>query len=281
MNIPEPPSYAIGTAETPSSAGPTLTFLGTAPAAGSRLLLRVSRLRGGPARSAGPARRLRRARAQRRGDPHRHAAGFAPPAGTGIRAIGGPRPVDPLPLRPFGRVSASWSIWYVSAADCRFPASRARRARRGILAEFHYLDDILDFHDVAPFDTVAFDGVRYTALPVTHAAGTYGYLMETERGRTFYASDTGRLPAETAERVHGCETLILDATFWGRNWNPAAHHSVQEAIEEGLELDAGTIYLTHLAMHYNTPVTLAELKAHLAPYDDRVRVAADGLKISI
>ena len=81
--------------------------------------------------------------------------------------------------------------------------------------------------------------------------------------------------------MHGCETLILDATFWGRNWNPAAHHSVQEAIEEGLELDAGTIYLTHLAMHYNTPVTLAELKAHLAPYDDRVRVAADGLKVSI
>ena len=59
--------------------------------------------------------------------------------------------------------------------------------------------------------------------------------MEGPSGRrTFYASDTGALPSETAERVRGCDTLIMDATFWGRNWSPAAHHSVQETIEEGL-----------------------------------------------
>lgn len=161
------------------------------------------------------------------------------------------------------------------------PCYASPAAREGILAEFHYMDDILAFHDLAPFDTVAFDGVSYTALPATHAPGTYGYLMETERGRTFYASDTGHLPDETAERVRGCDTLIMDATFWGRNWSPNAHHSVQETIEEGLELGAGTIYLTHLAMHYDTPVTLAELEDHLATYKGRVRVAADGLSIAL
>lgn len=160
------------------------------------------------------------------------------------------------------------------------PCAASPAVRAGILAEFHYLDDILDFQELAPFDEFAFDDVRYTALPVTHAPGTYGYLMEGPSGRrTFYASDTGALPPETAERVRGADALIMDATFWGRNWSPGAHHSVQETIEEGLALGAGTIYLTHLAMHYDTPITLAELEARLEPYDGRVRCAADGLTI--
>ena len=160
------------------------------------------------------------------------------------------------------------------------PCAASPAARAGILAEFHYLDDILDFRELAPFEELAFDNIRYTALPVTHAPGTYGYLMEGPSGRrTFYASDTGVLPPETAERVRGADALIMDATFWGRNWSPGAHHSVQETIEEGLALGAGTIYLTHLAMHYDTPITLAELEARLEPYDGRVRCAADGLTI--
>lgn len=162
------------------------------------------------------------------------------------------------------------------------PCLASPAARAGILAEFHYLDDILDFRELSPFDAFTFDGVRYTALPVTHAPGTYGYLMEGPDGRrTFYASDTGALPPATAERVRGVDALIMDATFWGRNWNPESHHSVQETIEEGLTLGAGTVYLTHLAMHYDTPVTLAELETHLEPYGGRVRPAADGLTIAL
>ena len=60
-----------------------------------------------------------------------------------------------------------------------------------------------------------------------------------------------------------------------------AYHSVQECIEEGLELDAGTLYLTHLAMHYDEPVTLAELEEYLQQYGGRVKPAADGLTIGI
>lgn len=74
---------------------------------------------------------------------------------------------------------------------------------------------------------------------------------------------------------------MLDATFWKRNWNPNDHHSVQETIEEGFALDAGTIYLTHLAMHYDEPVTLAELEAYVEQYDGRVKVALDGMRFAI
>ena len=161
------------------------------------------------------------------------------------------------------------------------PTYGSADALDGVKTEFHYMTYCLDLHELAPFETLEFDGASYTALPVTHAPGTYGYLIETPATRLFYASDTGKLPEATAERVRGVDVMALDATFWKRNWSPDAHHSVQETIEEGLALDAGTLYLTHLAMHYDEPVTLAELEDYLQQYEGRVRPAADGLTLDI
>ena len=73
----------------------------------------------------------------------------------------------------------------------------------------------------------------------------------------------------------------MDATFWKRNWSPNDHHSIQECIEEGLQLDAKAIYLTHLCMHYDEPITLAQLEDYLRQYDGRVLAAADGLTLDI
>lgn len=154
-------------------------------------------------------------------------------------------------------------------------------ALAGVAQEFHYMTYCLDRRELAPFDELELDGVRYTALPVTHAPGTFGYLIETPKTRLFYASDTGALPAETAERVHDVDIMAMDATFWKRNWSPDAHHSVQECIEEGLALGAKTLFLTHLAMHYDEPITLAQLEEYLQQYDGRVRPAADGLTLDL
>ncbi len=161
------------------------------------------------------------------------------------------------------------------------PVRGSAEALQGIVAEFHYMDYCLDLHAIEPFGTHVFDEVRYTALPVTHAPGTYGYLIETPSTRLFYASDTGPLPAETAERIRGVDVLAMDATFWKRNWNPNNHHSIQECIAEGLALDAGKIYLTHMCMHYDEPITYAQLVAYLERYDGRVEAAMDGLSITI
>ena len=46
-------------------------------------------------------------------------------------------------------------------------------------------------------------------------------------------------------------------------------------------LGAKTLYLTHLAMHYDEPVTLEELENYLEQYDGRVKPATDGLSLSI
>ncbi len=161
------------------------------------------------------------------------------------------------------------------------PTYGSAAALAGVNEEFGYMTYCLEEHAMEPFDTHEFDGVRYTALPVTHAAGTYGYLIETPETRLFYASDTGKLPTETAERVRDVDILAMDATFWKRCWSPAAHHSVQECIEEAFALNAGKLYLTHLAMHYDEPVTLAELEEYLKQYDGRVEAASDGLTFRI
>lgn len=161
------------------------------------------------------------------------------------------------------------------------PVYGSKLALEGIEAEFHYMMDSLEMHVLEPFETHAFDNVKYTALPVRHAPGTYGYLIETEDTRMFYASDTAKLPDATAERVQGVDVLAMDATFWGRCWNPNDHHSIQECIEEGLALDAKQIYLTHMCMHYDQPITYAELMDYLQQYDGRVLPAMDGLSFAI
>ena len=147
--------------------------------------------------------------------------------------------------------------------------------------EFEYMMYCLATAVVEPFESFVIDGVSYTALPVSHAPGTYGYLIETADTRLFYASDTGKLPERTAEMVRGVDVLAMDATYWKENGYPQSHHSVQETIEEGLALDAGVIYLTHMCMHYSEPITLAQLEEYLEQYEGRVRPAADGLSFEI
>lgn len=150
-----------------------------------------------------------------------------------------------------------------------------------ISREFAYMTYCLAMQPWHPFEELELDGVRYTALPVTHSQGTYGYLIETPDTKLFYASDTGKLPAETAERVAGVDIMAMDATYWKENGYPQNHHSVQECIEEAFELNVGKLYLTHLCMHYSEPITLAELEDYLKQYDGRVEAASDGLSFAL
>lgn len=161
------------------------------------------------------------------------------------------------------------------------PTYASAPAFKMLRQEFDYLFDCLKAYTLEPFGSFEYDGATYTALPLTHAPGTFGYLIETPNTSLFYASDTARLSEETAERIRGVDILVMDSTFWKNNWSPTAHHSVQETIEEGFELEAGSIYLTHLAMHYDEPITLVELEHYLEQYDGRVTVALDGMKLDL
>ena len=147
---------------------------------------------------------------------------------------------------------------------------------------FGFMEDCLYPQTVEAGWQFDLDNVAYTGLGVTHAVGTLGLLLETPAGkRTAYIPDTGPLPSSTAEQLQGIDTLILGATFWGRNWMPEDHLSVEEAVQIGLSLNVKKLYLTHLSMHYDTPVTNRDLEAYLRSFGDHLHLAYDGMCIEI
>lgn len=123
--------------------------------------------------------------------------------------------------------------------------------------------------------------VSLTAFDVSHSPGTFGYMFSYKDSRIAYAPDTGPIPARSKKMLFNVDHLILDATFWDENWYPQDHLSFEEAIEVAHELNACTLYLTHLSMHYSKPVTSAEIQAHLESYLGRVRLAFDGMRVPI
>jgi len=163
------------------------------------------------------------------------------------------------------------------------PAYMTATTRGWLHGAYGFLEDCLAIQCLEYGYTVALDGVAYSALEVTHAEGTFGLLLETPEGRRIaYIPDTGPLPEATFSRVQGIDTLILGATFWGRNWMPEDHLSVQEAVVLGKELGVRALYLTHLSMHYDTPVTSRELEDFLkTDGGEQVHLAYDGLCIEI
>lgn len=151
-----------------------------------------------------------------------------------------------------------------------------------ISANYAYMTDCLDAQRLEPWGKASGSGWEFQALPAEHVPGTFGYLFRAEGLRSLaYFPDTGMLSPDVIAALRGVDVLVLDATFWGENLMPASHLSVEESIRLGLECGAGTIFLTHLAMHYARPVTDGELRAFVAGFGPRVRVAYDGLKFDL
>jgi phosphoribosyl 1,2-cyclic phosphate phosphodiesterase len=178
--------------------------------------------------------------------------------------------------------------------------------------QFGFMLDALDIHSLEPWQSLSLDDVRYTALPAQHSVDTLGFLLEfkapdgqmaasgqgalpaTTAGESqpanaelaqtcslAYFPDTGPLSTAVLERIQGVDILVIDATFNGRNWMPNSHHSIAEAIALSQQLNAGQTYLTHLSMHYDEPITVAELSAQLAQYKGRIQAAHDGLTLNL
>ena len=123
--------------------------------------------------------------------------------------------------------------------------------------------------------------VAVAALEVSHSSGCVGYLISSEDGRTAYLPDTGPLPQSTKSQLRQVDNLILDCTFWGGNWYPDDHLTFEQTIKFAQEVEADTLYLTHLSMHYTQPVTSRQIEECIAQYGGRVILAYDGLRISL
>ena len=168
--------------------------------------------------------------------------------------------------------------------DAPLPFHASPYALKEALQEFSYMEDCFITDEFEQWQTRSVDGLNIQAIPVKHCPGCYGYLITTPAGsRTFYAPDTALLEPEVKEVLQDVDNLIMDATFWGDTGNFKTHHSVQATIAEGLELNAGHIYLTHIAPHICQPEENVEelIAEHIKQYDGRVVAAYDGLKIKL
>lgn len=162
------------------------------------------------------------------------------------------------------------------------PAYMTAESQAWLQSAFGFMEDCLYTQTVGAGWQWELDGVTYTGLEVTHAPGTLGLLIQTPGGgRTAYIPDTGPLPAATLEQLRGIDTLILGATFWGRNWMPEDHLSVEEAVQIGRQMRPGRMFITHVSMHHDTPVTNRELESYLASFPDSFHLAYDGMCIEI
>ncbi len=161
------------------------------------------------------------------------------------------------------------------------PSYMSQQSALWLQEAFGFMADCLAVHVIEPGEEFIVDGTAYTRLEVTHSPGTFGLLAKTKHGRTAYIPDTGPLPQATLEAIRGVETLILGASFWGRNALPEDHLSVDEALIVATDVGPKRFYLTHLSMHYDSPVTNHELESYLGPFGQSFQAARDGLSIRI
>ncbi len=137
-------------------------------------------------------------------------------------------------------------------------------------------DDVFDVIAWEFHKTYQMDQVSITPLPANHGVETAGFLIESDNKKLAYFPDTAGLPAETAEKVEQVDWLVCDATFYGDNWFPASHMSIEEAIELGRQVKAKSTILTHVSVHYSQPVTEKDLQA-ITTDNPTVLAAYDGM----
>ncbi|BBO81100.1 MBL fold metallo-hydrolase [Desulfosarcina ovata subsp. sediminis] len=142
------------------------------------------------------------------------------------------------------------------------------------------LDEWMGVRLLEAGDIIQLPGIAVTAVEVAHCGGALGFIFGQKGNRVGYLPDSGPLVDQTKEALFGIETLILDSTFWGENWYPESHLSVDETIRTARSLNVGTLYLTHLSMHYGVPVTCREIEKFIERYGGQVKLAYDGTRFA-
>lgn len=146
--------------------------------------------------------------------------------------------------------------------------------------KYESLEEWMDIRLLKPGDVTRRSEIDITAIDVVHSQGAVGFIISGTGHHVAYLPDTGPPTKQIRKILSGIETLVLDSTFWGENWYPDSHLTVDEAIDIGRSLDVRTLYLSHLSMHYGVPVTSREIENAIGKYGNRVMLAYDGTRFS-
>ncbi|VTR70452.1 Beta-lactamase [Desulfosarcina cetonica] len=163
----------------------------------------------------------------------------------------------------------------------KLPVFMSRNTLVELQKSYPSLDAWMGVTLIEPGDVTELPDITVTAVEVAHCSGALGFILGREGNRVAYLPDTGPLIDRTQEALLGIETLIMDATFWGENWYPESHRSVDETIRTAQSLNVGTLYLTHLSMHYSVPVTCKEIEKLIERYGGQVKLAYDGTRFNL
>jgi phosphoribosyl 1,2-cyclic phosphate phosphodiesterase len=114
-------------------------------------------------------------------------------------------------------------------------------------------------------------GVLLTPLPLQHGrAKVNGYLLEAGgRKLAAYLSDCKVVPPAVIQRIHGVETLIIDAL---RHAEHPTHLTVAEALDVAAQVQPGATWFTHICHELPHAATEAALPVN-------TRIAHDGLRL--
>lgn len=144
---------------------------------------------------------------------------------------------------------------------------------------YPFLQDVFQVSTWKFGEGYQFGHITITPLPANHSIQTAGFFIEGDK-KIAYFTDTVGLPDTTIEHIKGLDILICDATFYGENWYPHSHMSIHEAIELGEKIQAPKTVLTHLAMHYSIPISVAALEKELESYP-KAMLANDGMTFQL
>ncbi|AKH21912.1 phosphonate metabolism protein PhnP [Sedimenticola thiotaurini] len=127
-----------------------------------------------------------------------------------------------------------------------------------------------------PFQSLEWDGLRVTAVPLQHSRVTLGYLLQTPGTAIAYLCDTAGLPrpAQRFLAESRIDYLILDCSEPPMPNPPRNHNDLTQALAIIGRLRPEQTLLTHISHHFDN-----WLLEHAGELPADVSVARDGMRI--
>ncbi|MEM9589536.1 MAG: MBL fold metallo-hydrolase [Planctomycetota bacterium] len=112
-------------------------------------------------------------------------------------------------------------------------------------------------------------GHKFTPIPLKH--GPYFEVLGFRLGDFAYCTDTNHIPETSLEKLHGLDTLVIDALRYKQH---PTHFSVDEAVEISQKLQPRRTLLTHACHDLDHDQVNAALP-------DGIDLAYDGLRVPL
>ena len=109
---------------------------------------------------------------------------------------------------------------------------------------------IFDFSQKSlPFETLTFQGVKITPVPLVHSKLTMGYVIEADGKRLAYLCDSGTLRRDvvTYLQTHPIDLMILDCDQPPLENAPRNHNDLTRALEVYEQVKPKQLLLTHIS----------------------------------